>query len=202
MCCGTIFCYWHATSWLLTRIILFQSVSLLSSNGSSVFRRHNILVFDMEEDSRQRIFRLLEKVEVRSFCNFRISVPFESVPFDSVLFDSVLIDSVLFDSVVDLAYFHCLKLVFIATTQIKISWPAVLYESLIKSASRHQKRPKKNLSSLWPITIGTFRETFIQKQLCCSSARQMCGSSARQSHTFNEGIVAWRVISKQILLRV
>jgi hypothetical protein len=30
----------------------------------------------------------------------------------------------------------------------------------------------------------------------------MCCSSARQSHAFDEGIVAWRVISKQILLRV
>jgi hypothetical protein len=29
----------------------------------------------------------------------------------------------------------------------------------------------------------------------------MCCSSARQSHAFDEGIVAWRVISKQILLR-
>jgi hypothetical protein len=31
---------------------------------------------------------------------------------------------------------------------------------------------------------------------------QLCCSSARQSHAFDEGIVAWRVISKQILLRV
>jgi hypothetical protein len=29
----------------------------------------------------------------------------------------------------------------------------------------------------------------------------LCCSSARQSHAFDEGIVAWRVISKQILLR-
>jgi hypothetical protein len=29
----------------------------------------------------------------------------------------------------------------------------------------------------------------------------MCCSSARQSHAFDEGIVAWRVISKQIQLR-
>jgi hypothetical protein len=30
----------------------------------------------------------------------------------------------------------------------------------------------------------------------------LCCSSARQSHAFDEGIVAWRVISKQILLRL
>jgi hypothetical protein len=30
----------------------------------------------------------------------------------------------------------------------------------------------------------------------------MCCSSARQSHAFDEGNVAWRVISKQTLLRV
>jgi hypothetical protein len=32
-------------------------------------------------------------------------------------------------------------------------------------------------------------------------SRLLCCSSARQSHAFDEGIVAWRVISKQILLR-
>jgi hypothetical protein len=31
-------------------------------------------------------------------------------------------------------------------------------------------------------------------------ALYLCCSSARQSHAFDEGIVAWRVISKQILL--
>jgi hypothetical protein len=33
------------------------------------------------------------------------------------------------------------------------------------------------------------------------STKFMCCSSARKSHAFDEGIVAWRVISKQILLR-
>jgi hypothetical protein len=48
-----------------------------------------------------------------------------------------------------------------------------------------------------------YSKSFLNKKLvCCSSARQMCCSSARQSQAFDEGIVAWRVISKQILLRV
>jgi hypothetical protein len=33
------------------------------------------------------------------------------------------------------------------------------------------------------------------------SAILLCCSSARQSQAFDEGIVAWRIISKQILLR-
>jgi hypothetical protein len=38
--------------------------------------------------------------------------------------------------------------------------------------------------------------------LCFGYAKTpLCCSSARQSHAFDEGLVAWRVISKQILLR-
>jgi putative effector of murein hydrolase LrgA (UPF0299 family) len=46
------------------------------------------------------------------------------------------------------------------------------------------------------VVVATFLSyicNWIKEQLCCSSARQ--------SHAFDEGIVAWRVISKQILLR-
>jgi hypothetical protein len=38
--------------------------------------------------------------------------------------------------------------------------------------------------------------------LSYDATQHMCCSSARQCHAFDEGIVAWRVISKQILLRV
>jgi hypothetical protein len=41
---------------------------------------------------------------------------------------------------------------------------------------------------------------FFEKGVQCTYF--VCCSSARQSHAFDEGIVAWRVISKQILLRL